>query len=56
MDWRDRCLGVALCCLSAAVMISLLGLFGLERVAAAALVGVAAVGVTFCLAMMAEGR
>jgi hypothetical protein len=55
MDRQDRALGVAACCLSAAVVISLLGLLGVERVAAGLLVGVAAVGVTACLALMADG-
>lgn len=53
---RDRCLGVALGCLSAACVIALAGLFGAERVAAFGLLVLAGCLVTVCLAAMADGR
>ena len=56
MTRQDRALGVSLCCLSAACVLALIGWVGPEKVAAGGLVVVAAVGVTCCLAMMADRR
>ena len=56
MTREDRMLRVSLCCLSAACVLALIGWVGPEKVAAGGLVLVAVVGVTVCLAMMADGR
>lgn len=55
MTREDRMFTVSLCCLSAACVIVLIGLAGLPT-AVGGLVIVAAVGVTWCLAMLADGR
>ena len=53
---QDRMLRASLVCLTAVVLIILGALYGPGKVAAGALVIVAACGVTCCLAMMADGR
>ena len=56
MTREDRMLRASLACLSVVVLIILGALYGPGKVAAGALVVVAACGVTCCLAMMADGR
>ena len=56
MTREDRMLRASLVCLTVVVLVILGALYGPGRVAAGALVIGAAVGVTCCLAMMADGR
>ena len=56
MTREDRMFHASLFCLTVVVLVILGALYGPGRVAAGALVIGAAVGVTCCLAMMADGR